>query len=205
MTAANPPTTAPAPYHLLQITFCKTANPTVSRVLSVPAGMSMKELRGAIAAAVDWSMSDGSKPSWVSRVVGEDPLLCSDPANLLQPPDCVFDTSSREEYGPLPGSSGTLCSVQRFLQRHRLGRFFTYDCDISQYRHAIEVIGTSDRDSERKLACLAGQGHIKRKAWQFGPFGYVRQDTPLSLAPLRPRSVFDDFLESYNRARSSGI
>lgn len=102
----------------------------------------------------------GSKPSWIfqsrrGRRFDSVPTQ----QNLPQPPDCVFDTRFSGGIRPLfQGSSGNFvqrAKIPTYRGIDRLGRFLTYDYDISRYPDAI---GTSDRDGERKLACLAGPG-----------------------------------------------
>ena len=156
---------AQLPNYLLKITLCKTTNPTVTRLLSIPADLHFSELHNAIAAAFGWD----TEPCrfWIFRSWKEDPAKNCDSLKF-RGSVVVYSTPSDGGSGLKPTSLKTGSRVSDKMKKDGPGRYWAYEYDMSRLHHAIEVVDSIDDDQQRgKLACLGGQGQIGRQAWQF--------------------------------------
>lgn len=66
----------------------------------------------------------------------------------------------------VPTDHATQLAIGLCMEKARMGRYWTYDYNISKERHAIKVIDTLTAFPAPKVACVGGFGHINRKLWQ---------------------------------------
>ena len=156
-----------SPYFILHITLCKTENPAVSRMLSVPSEMTFTELHEAIAAAFGWSIEPCA--SWIFKMVDRNPLIAMrrDDSQKPKAKFAAFWTAPDQGYNITPAQYGTRLAVGLRMKQKLLGKYWTYDYNISKHPHAIKVIDTLTDDPYPKLTCVGGIGRISRNAWQF--------------------------------------
>ena len=136
-------------------------------MLSVPSEMNFTELHEAIAAAFGWSIEPCT--SWVFNMVDQDPLAATkgNNAEKLKQTFTAFWTAPGQEYNVTPAQHGTQLAVGIYMENAPVGKYWTYDYNISKQPHAIKVIDTLTDDQAPKLICLGGFGNTSRKTWQF--------------------------------------
>ena len=157
-----------SPYFLLHITLCSTEEPAVSRILSVPSEMTFTELHEAIAAAFGWGIEPCA--SWIFKMVDRNPLIVMRRDDSQKPKTrfAAYWTAPDQGYNVAPAQYGTRLAVGLCVNGQvRIGKYWTYDYNISKHPHAIKVIDTLADDPYPKLTCVGGIGRISRKAWQF--------------------------------------
>ena len=152
---------------LLLIILCKTDKWTVNRLLSVPSEMNFTELHEAIAAAFGWSIEPCT--SWVFNMADQDPLIATKGHNAkkLKTTFTAFWTTPDQEYDVMPAQQGTQLAVGMYMKTTPVGKYWTYDYNISKQPHALRVMDTLTDGQAPKLTCLGGFGNISRKTWQF--------------------------------------
>ena len=148
-----------SPNLLLQVSLCNTPEPTVSRMLSVSSQMTFTELHDAIAVAFGWNIEPCT--SWVFRTVVQDPVNAPKEIKFT-----AFWTAPDQGCNMVPTHRGTQLAIGLCMEKARFRRYWTYDYNISQERHAIKVIDTLTAGPAPKVACVGGFGHINRKLWQ---------------------------------------
>ena len=148
-----------SPNLLLQIHLCNTPEPTISRMLSVPSQMTFTELHETIAVAFNWTIEPCT--SWVFKTVVQDPLHAPQETKFT-----AFWTAPDQGHNMIPTNHGTHLAIGLCMEKARVGRYWTYDYNISKERHAIKVIDTLTADPAAKVVCVGGFGHIDRKLWQ---------------------------------------
>ena len=149
-----------SPNLLLQIYLCNTPEPTVNRMLSVPSQMTFTELHETIAVAFAWTTEPCT--SWVFKTVIPDPTHAPQETKFT-----AFWTAPDQGYNMVPTHHGTHLAIGLCMEKARVGRYWTYDYNMSKERHAIKVIDTlTAADLAPKVACVGGFGHIDRKLWQ---------------------------------------
>lgn len=164
-----PPKTAQQPNFLLKITLVKTTNPTMTRLISTPADLQFNELQLTIAAAFGW---DKTCFSWVFRMWTEDPVKHND-SQRNKSNVAIYCTSDGFDAAIEPSKLGTQSTVTDKLKTVGLGRFWTYDFNISRFPHAIEVVDLLNDEHKAKIGFIGGQGQLERKAWQFADLAGV--------------------------------
>ena len=150
---------ASSPNLLLQVCLCNTPEPTVSRILSVPSQMTFTELHETIAVAFGWNIEPCT--SWVFKTVVQDPVNAPKETKFT-----AFWTAPDQECNMMPAHHGTQLAIGLCMEKARMGKYWTYDYNISKERHAIKVIDTLTAGPVPKVACVGGFGHISRKIWQ---------------------------------------
>lgn len=147
------------PNLLLQIYLCNTPEPTVNRMLSVPSKLTFTELHETIAVAFGWNIEPCT--SWVFKTVVPDPVNAPKETKFT-----AFWTAPDQGYNMVPTHHGTQHAIGLCMEKARIGRYWTYDYNISKERHAIKVIDTLAAGPLPKVTCVGGFGHINRIQWQ---------------------------------------
>ena len=169
-----PPKKNPAsgsPNYLLKITLCKTISPTVTRLISVPAELSFKELHFAIVAAFGWDLTSDPCNIWHFRQWNDDSVKYCD--NLkYKGALAIYSTIANSGFDLHPSQHKSTAKVSQYFEKLGPGKFWTYDYDLARFHHAIEVVDMDD-DHKGKVECFGGQGQVGRRAWQFADFAGV--------------------------------
>lgn len=184
-----PPKTAQRPNFLLKITLVKTTNPTVTRLISVPFDLTFTELHGAIAAAFGW---EDACIAWLFRIWSADPVQYCDQLKN-KGGVAIYCTAPGFGIEVRPMSLRTESKIGQHLKKEGLGKFWTYDYDISRFHHAIEVVDTLNDDQKGTIGCLGGQGQVSRKAWQYADLGGLEGVT------VGAKSTWDLDMKSLNQ------
>lgn len=183
-------TEAKLPSYLLQVTLLKTRNPTVSRLLSVPASINFDMLHYAIQSVFGWvpehTLNGHWRPEYTFKVVKNNPFVNEYPERmegllLLQMNGCEgqeldLDTDAHETRDSKIVQLSEVFSDFGFREKSLI---YDYDQD---FVHAIQVLGRSGFDSEDKVTCLGGQGFTTQKVWRQGREGpdFVNHGGPSS-------------------------
>ncbi|KAL6717350.1 hypothetical protein ACLMJK_005265 [Lecanora helva] len=154
------------PNFLLKITLCKTIDPTVTRLLSIPADLQFAELHHAIAAAFGWSADITRRGIWLFRRWNDDPVKhCNNRKHVSS--FVVYATVPDSNIDLDPPNLNTNVKILDHLSKEKSGKFWTYEYNFARIHHAIEVVDSINDDQIGKLGCLGGHGQIERTAWQF--------------------------------------
>lgn len=158
----------------ISIKLTNTSDPVVTRLISVPGDLNVKEFHCVIKAVFD--LDQMTCNSYWFRPCIRDPLSYSNALSVeYDNARTVYYTKSGEGFNIEPAHLNTHLPIKKLFETasDSILRFWTYCFEISRFHHAIEILQRG-RAKTSHILFLGGSGHISYNAWQLRDLGALK-------------------------------